>query len=77
MKELKEKLYNEAQEHGALHEEHCPVNMEDPDECDCDNFKMVRSIINESVDKTLEILSHDIFENEEQRKAGVKIYLDN
>lgn len=38
-----------AQEYGALHNEDCPCMSEDPDWCNCENFKMVDQIIKDTI----------------------------
>ena len=70
------KIYQNAEEYGALHNENCGVNIKE--ECDCENFKMVRAIIEETIKTTVEFLSYDMnFKNKEQRKVAVKMYLEN
>jgi len=32
------KMKEEIQEHGDMHGKYCPVNMEDPDECECEEM---------------------------------------
>ena len=51
MKELIEKMKIEVEEHGDAHGEFCPVNMEDPDECDCDEMKFLKHVIEEYMNK--------------------------
>jgi hypothetical protein len=81
----KGKIYKNAEEYGALHNEDCCVNDENngcdfdvkPAEC-CKNMRMVKSIIDETIADTVEFLSHDMnFRDEEQRKSAVKLYLGN
>ena len=78
------KLYESADEYGALHNEDCCVNFEDSRSCDtdvkllecCENMKMVKAIIDESVEKVVEWVSHDMnCKDEEQRKCIVRGYL--
>lgn len=81
----KDSLYESAAEYGALHNEDCCVNFpEDSRACDvgtgtldcCDNMRMVQSIVDETVRRTVEYLSHDMkFDSEEQRKVAVQMYL--
>ena len=75
MKEIKEKLYQETEEYGALHNEDCCVNFEDSGACDagmetldcCDNMRMAKSIIDDTAKTIVEYLSHDM----EDRKSVV------
>lgn len=80
----KETIYRSAAKYSALHDEDCCVNTEYGCDVDtpilgcCENMKMVESIIRETVASVVESLSHDIgFDSEEQRKAGVEMYLEN
>ncbi len=59
---------------GAIHEDNCDLNTEDGafDGCDC----AVNTVADDIIRATVEHLSHDIFDNEEQRKDGVNMYLD-
>lgn len=59
-------------EYGQLHETDCDLNSEDGsfDGCTC----AMKSLSNEVVGRLIEYFSHDIFDNEEQRKAGVELY---
>ena len=45
MDELIQKMEEEIEEYGDLHGEHCSCCMEDPDECDCDEMKELKSFI--------------------------------
>lgn len=75
-----EKIIKKLQEAGDIHSLDCPMNSEDG--CDngisdidcCDNIRFIVELIKD----TIEYMSHDIkFENEEQRKAGVKMYCES
>ena len=33
------KMKEEIQQHGDMHGEYCPANMEDPDECECEELE--------------------------------------
>jgi len=60
------------EEYGQLHEKHCALNDEggSDDGCTCAVKSMVEEI--------LEYISHDMkFENEDQRKSAVKMYLES
>ena len=60
------------EEYGQLHEINCELNQEGGsfDGCTCAVKSMVEEII--------EYLSYDMkFDNEEQRKTAVKMYLEN
>ncbi len=72
---MKEEIKQIYEEYGQLHETTCNLNNEDTvlDGCTC----AVKPMVEEIIDKLTEYFSHDIFENEEQRKAGVKMYLEN
>lgn len=50
MNETIEKMQREAQKYGYLHNEDCACMTEDPDECECDNLKMVNDIIKNAVE---------------------------
>lgn len=72
MDEVKKDIENITDEYGQLHEENCELNSEGGsfDGCTC----AMKSLSDELVTRLIEFLSHDIFDNEEQRKAGVEIY---
>lgn len=79
----KETLYKNAAEYGALHNEDCCVNTEYG--CDggtatlgcCENMQMVKSIVDHSVSRVFEYVSHDMrWDSEEQRKAAVEMYVN-
>ncbi len=79
------KLYEKADEYGALHNKDCCVHFpEDSRACDtdikplecCENMKMVKAILDEAIADVVEFMSHDIkFDSEEQRKVAVRMYL--
>ena len=79
-----EEIYRNAAEYGAFHDEDCCVNQEGAGACDvgtpilgcCDQMKTVKLIIDDTIRSVVESLSHDIFDNEELRKAGVAMYLE-
>ena len=73
---MKDKIKQIYEEYGQLHEEGCELNYEGGsfDGCTCD----VKSMVEELAVLFTEYFSHDIkFENEEQRKAAVKMYLEH
>ena len=77
----REKIYKNAEEYGDLHTEDCcsnfPANNQGTMEC-CEHMQMIKSIIDETIEKTVEFLSHDMnFKDEKQRKESVKMYLKN
>lgn len=51
MKELLEQMDRDVEEYGQLHGEECPCNMEDPDACDCEEMKAIKSICTEHMKK--------------------------
>jgi len=72
----KEKIYKNASEYGVLHNEDCCTNFpEDNRACDvgtgildcCENMKMVKSIIDETVTNVVETLSYDMEFKDEER----------
>lgn len=69
-------------EYGALHNSDCPVNSEDggdvgePELGCCEHMKGLKDYSVELVEKVFEYVSHDVFDNEEQRVAGLKMYVD-
>ncbi len=72
MEEIK-KIY---EEYGQLHEEFCELNYENGsfDGCTC----AVKTMVEDLVKHLTEYFSHDIkFENEEQRKEAVKMYIEH
>ena len=80
----KTKIYESAAEFGALHNEDCCVHVEDAGACNvstrildcCENMRMVKSIINDTIAETVEFISHDMnCKDEAQRQAVVKAYL--
>lgn len=80
------KEVKEIAEMGEFHNEDCCVNFpEDNRACDvgigtlecCENMRALKSLAEKLVVSTIEYLSYDIFDNDEQRKAGVKMYVDN
>ena len=51
MKDLIEKMKQDADEYGDMHNETCPSIMEYPDECDCDVMKVMKSFTEEWMNK--------------------------
>lgn len=51
IKQLVEEMLQDIQEHGDMHGEYCPVNMEDPDECDCEEMAFWGGVIKEWMGK--------------------------
>ena len=47
MRKLIEKMEADAEEYGALHSADCPCNMEEPDECDCEEMKAIKTFARE------------------------------
>ncbi len=47
IKFLVREMEHDAEEYGALHNENCPCNMEDPDECDCENMQAIKAFARE------------------------------
>ena len=86
MKEIAKEIEELAQ-FGQLHNEDCCVNFpEDNRACDvgtgeldcCDNMRTLGKYAENLVGMVVEFMSHDIqFDGEEQRKAAVKMYLDD
>lgn len=76
IKELIKKMRIEAEEYAELHNEDCSCLMEEPDACDCAKMGQIENIIKDTVKEVVETLSYDIAESEEQRKAIVKLYLN-
>jgi hypothetical protein len=72
-------------EYGQFHNEECCVNYEDSRACDfstpilgcCEEMVALAEYSKELVETVIDYLSYDIFKNEEQRKAGVKMYLEH
>ena len=73
-------------EFGQLHNEDCCVHFpEDSRACDtdtgeldcCDNMRVLKRYAKELASKVIEMMSYDVFDNEKQRKAGVKMYLED
>lgn len=73
-------------EFGQLHNEDCCVNFpEDNRACDvgtpildcCENMRTLKEYAENLVKMTITFLSYDIFGNEKQRKAGVKMYFED
>jgi hypothetical protein len=54
METLIEKMKIDAEDYGQYHGEFCPVNMEDPDECDCEEMKFVKQFTEEWMGKVNE-----------------------
>ena len=54
MDTLIEKMKEDVEEYGELHNETCPCNMEDPDACDCDNMKQIKHLAEEHMQKVNE-----------------------
>ncbi len=77
------KTIKELAEYGALHESDCCCNTEFG--CDvgtaeldcCNHMKALKEYSLKLVGEVFEYVSHDIFDNEEQRKMGLKMYMDN
>ena len=74
----------ELAEYGNLHNEDCCVNNENngcdvdvkDSEC-CENIRLSSAFAEELIKCLTEYFSHDMkFENEEQRKAAVKMYIE-
>jgi hypothetical protein len=42
LKNLIEKMKEEIEEYGDLHGEECPINMEDPDDCNCEEMEKIK-----------------------------------
>jgi hypothetical protein len=79
------KTIKDLAEAGDLHDVECCVNYDDSRSCDvgtlelgcCDNMKFFKNYSEQLVSAVFEYASHDIFDNEEQRVAGLKMYLDD
>lgn len=73
---IKDKIEKIYEDYGQIHEEKCELNFEDGsyDGCTC----AVKDMVKELIELLTEYFSYDIrFENEEQRKEAVKMYLNN
>ena len=72
MKTIKEEIEEITDEYGQLHESECELNDESGslDGCTC----AMKNMQDEIVSRLIEFFSHDIFDNEKQRKAGVELY---
>ena len=71
-----EEIKNIYEDYGQLHEEFCELNYEGGsfDGCTC----AVKRMVEELVKLLTEFFSHDMkFENEEQGKEAVKMYLEH
>lgn len=73
----------ELAEYGELHNQDCCVNLEYGCDCDvgdiecCENMRLIAGFFVEEVSKIIDFLSCDMsFENEEQRKEAVKMYIE-
>lgn len=68
----KDKILDLLADYGEIHQDRCDVHSEYGDGCNC----AVRDMVYKLVVELTEYFSHDMeFKNEEQRKAGVEMYL--
>ena len=75
MNEFSKELAKIYEDYGQIHEEYCELNAEDgcDDGCTC----AVKSMVKKTVEYIVEFISHDMkCDNEEQRKAVVKTYMN-
>lgn len=73
---MNEEIDKITDEYGEVHGNKCALNNEggSDDGCDCGVKPMVREVVSYIVN----FLSHDMdYRSERQRKAGVKMYLNN
>lgn len=75
--EIREKISDAYEEYGQLHADDCIAMSENRffgDECSCAVREMVKDVLTIAVD----FISHDMkCDNEEQRKAVVKAYIED
>lgn len=73
---MDDKIKQIYEDYGQIHEDNCELHNENSssDGCSC----AVKSMVKEVAEVLTEYFSHDIkFKDEEQRKAAVKMYLEN